>query len=399
LKYNNETLNWNLNEEKNIFENAYNNYFNNQTIELEEIEKVKKFMSTKKLIKKSTIFLNQKFPLMRKFSNSNKEIKTINFFKYQFELTNKDENLNKDLPSENETIKILPYFKVKPFNDKMGIITYDKHHFILPKPISLIKEKDSSFTIWFRFYNPVINTKKWHTLLQDETGLISLVCINDRGDRLGCFNKNGDFIDSGINLFDKNLQNQWIQIAIGLKSLGTSDSAKGEIKFYLNGKAVLNKVCIYKKDGNSVKENYSNKIVFPDNIQFIGNSRDYNEPFGVFCDLRIYKEFKEPENIKKLFEFDENEKKNLILDYVDVVKLLYEKVSNNSINYCLNTKTLNHEVLLFIVKFFNVLMNNSSCRGKFINFRLVMKIIEEGFSYDEREELKKELCKYLQILG
>jgi hypothetical protein len=44
-------------------------------------------------------------------------------------------------------------------------------------------------------------------------------------------------------------------------------------------------------------------------------------------------------------------------------------------------------------------MNNSSCRGKFINFRLVMKIIEEGFSYDEREELKKELCKYLQILG
>ena len=400
LKYNNETLNWNLNEEKNIFENAYNNYFNNQTIELEEIEKVKKFMSTK-LIKKTTNFLNQKFSLTRKFSNSNKEIKTINFFKYQFEFTNKDENLNKDLPSENETIKILPYFKVKPFNDKMGIITYDKHHFILPKPISLIKEKDSSFTIWFRFYNPVINTKKWHTLLQDETGLISLVCINDRGDRLGCFNKNGDFIDSGINLFDKNLQNQWIQIAIGLKSLGTSDgnSAKGEIKFYLNGKAVLNKVCIYKKDGNSVKENYSNKIVFPDNIQFIGNSRDYNEPFGVFCDLRIYKEFKEPENIKKLFEFDENEKKNLILDYVDVVKLLYEKVSNNSINYCLNTKTLNHEVLLFIVKFFNVLMNNSSCRGKFINFRLVMKIIEEGFSYDEREELKKELCKYLQILG
>jgi hypothetical protein len=119
----------------------------------------------------------------------------------------------------------------------------------------------------------------------------------------------------------------------------------------------------------------------------------------VFCDLRIYKELKEPENIKKLFEFDENEKKNLILDYVDVVKLLYEKVSNNSINYCLNTKTLNHEVLLFIVKFFNVLMNNSSYRGKFINFRLVMKIIEEGFSYDEREELKKELCKYLQILG
>jgi hypothetical protein len=148
-----------------------------------------------------------------------------------------------------------------------------------------------------------------------------------------------------------------------------------------------------------VKENYSNKCVFPDNIQFIGNSRDYNEPFGVFCDLRIYKEFKEPEIIKKLFEFDENEKKNLILDYVDIVKLLYEKVSNNSINYVLNTKTLNHEVLLFIVKFFNVLMNNSLYRGKFINFRLVMKIIEEGFSYDEREELKKELCKYLQILG
>ena len=402
LKYNNENLNWNLNEQRNIFENAYNNSFNNQSLAMDQLEKVKKFMSSKKLTKNSTLLLSQKFNSFRKISNNTiSDLKTIKNFKYRFELNNKDEELIENSTYENATIKILPYFKVKPFNDKMGIITYDKHHFILPKPISLIKEKDSSFTIWFRFYNPVINTKKWHTLLQDETGLISLVCINDKGDRLGCFNKNGDFIDSGINLLDKNLQNQWIQIAIGLKSLGTADgsTAKGEIKFYLNGMAVLNKVCIYKNDNNSVKENYSNKCVFPDNIQFIGNSRDYNEPFGVFCDLRIYKEFKEPEIIKKLFEFDENEKKNLILDYVDIVKLLYEKVSNNSINYVLNTKTLNHEVLLFIVKFFNVLMNNSLYRGKFINFRLVMKIIEEGFSYDEREELKKELCKYLQILG
>ena len=417
LKYNDENLNWNFNEEKaNIFENAYNNSFNNQSLTMKDIEKVKRFMSAKKMsFRNSSLFLNRRISALNRASNKNiNNSKTLNLLKSRFEFTKKnsffnnsninenDNNeLNENLNSQNARIKILPYFKVKPFNDKMGIITFDKHHFILPKPISLIKEKDSSFTIWFRFYNPVINTKKWHTLLQDETGLISLVCINDKGDRLGCFNKNGDFIDSGLNLSDKNLQNQWIQIAIGLKSLGTADgtSANGEIKFYLNGKAVLNKITIYKNENNNIKEYYSNKCVFPDNIQFIGNSRDYNEPFGVFCDLRIYKEFKESDSIKKLYEYDEIDKKNLILDYVDVIKLLYEKVSENSINYCLNTKTLNHEVLLFIVKFFNVLMNNSLYRGKFINFRLVMKIIEEGFSYNEREELKKELCKYLQILG
>ena len=409
LKYNNEILNWNNNEGKNIFENAYSSSFNNQPTSKKDMEEVKRIKSSKMSNLQNTLGLAQRSFTLNIGSNKNiRDSKILSMFKYRFDLHNSAKlNLNElvdndeDSDLQNGRIKILPYFKVKPYNDKMGIITYDKHHFILPKPILLTKEIDSSFTIWFRFYNPVINTKKWHTLLQDETGLISLVCINDKGDRLGCFTKNGDFIDSGINLFEKNLQNQWIQIAIGLKSLGTNErnSPNGEIKFYLNGKAVLNKTSVFKNEKKNIKEYPTNKCIFPNNIQFIGNSRDYNEPFGVFCDLRIYKEFKEAENIKKLYEYDEIDKKNLILDYVDVMKILYEKVSDNCINYCLNTKTLSHEVLIFIVKFFNVLMNDSSYRGKFLNFRLVMKIIEEGFNYNDREELKKELCKYLQILG
>ena len=52
----------------------------------------------------------------------------------------------------------------------------------------------------FFFYNPVVNTGKLHVLLQDENGVYPLIAIDASGSRIGCFDINGFFVDSGINL-------------------------------------------------------------------------------------------------------------------------------------------------------------------------------------------------------
>lgn len=341
--------------------------------------------------------------LTTKEKNSNKSTNNFNNYTYLDQNVTNMSYLNntktyKESTTEGRIIR-LPYMKVEPYNKTMGIITYSKHYFLLPRPIILSSEMDSSFTLWFRFYNPVIRTNKWHTLLQDRNGLISLIAINSTGSRLGCFANNGDFIDSGINLNDPALKNKWVQIAVVFRSLGVMEESQvtGDLKWYVDGKPINQRLHAFSIKNNKKISYMTNKVILPDNIQYIGNSRDYSEPFGVFCDIRIYKAYKEDEDIFNLYQLDEQKMKSKNVEF-DIQYILFNEVGEATVEYALENKHLSEEVLLFLIKFINNLMTNSEYRQKFVNFGFVMKLCEEGFEY-RKIEIKKELTKYLQIVA
>ena len=161
----------------------------------------------------------------------------------------------------------------------MGIVFYEEHSLVLPKRLNLGKY----YTIWFRMYNPVMRTKAFHVLLQDPSGLGGIIVIDNSCQRIGAFTKDGDFIDSGIDLSEPKYASKWLQVAMSYSQL----SENTKLHFYLNGE--------------EVKSYDKQKIILPNTLQYIGNSRDYNEPFGIVCDLRVYRKFFEAKQIKKLY--------------------------------------------------------------------------------------------------
>ena len=287
-------------------------------------------------------------------------------------------------------IIILPYRNIKPYEEKYGIIIYGPQQFVLPKPLELIQDKNNSFTIFFRFFNPVIKTNHWHTLLQNETGLISLIAIDPTGTKLGIFNKNGEFINSNLPINDDKYKNKWLEVALVFKSTSNdndNDIVKGEIEWYLSKPN--------KDKGKGFNyERVNNEVYINEKIMFIGNSRDYNEPFGIFCDLRIYRDYKYEDEILSLFE----EKINVEDDEEDIWKLFLNNSIDKIVDFILKTDFLSYEVIYFITKFFNNLMVSKNSRAKFLNFQIVMKLCDEGLSYTDKDELKKELSKYLKLL-
>ncbi len=140
---------------------------------------------------------------------------------------------------------------------------------ILPKRLDLSK----SFTITFFFYNPVPNTERYHTLLQDSTGIGGLIVIDTTRKKIGCFSVDGEFVDSGFDLGVDVYDQKWIFFALSYQKIGDST------KIYFNLDC--------KQENAKLEE----KIILPNHVQYIGNSRDYDEPFGAICDLRIYKNF------------------------------------------------------------------------------------------------------------
>lgn len=97
--------------------------------------------------------------------------------------------------SNQEEIIGLPFQKVSRYND-MGIITFSRHYLYVPKIINL----GSSYTIFFRFYYPLINTESEHVLLQDITGKGALIAFTRDRKRLISYTKDGKIVDSFIDL-------------------------------------------------------------------------------------------------------------------------------------------------------------------------------------------------------
>ena len=165
--------------------------------------------------------------------------------------------------TEDKQIKQLPVNGVQPYNKSMGILTFDKHFIFLPQPIVLTNDNDSSYTIWFRFYNPVPSSAKWHTLLQDSTGLISLVAVDSSMKRIGSFLSNGDFVDSGIDLSKHSLRHKWLQVAVVFKSFGHEGQSNviGELKWFLNGEAVKEEMQVVHYVRGKARRYHANKYI------------------------------------------------------------------------------------------------------------------------------------------
>lgn len=139
----------------------------------------------------------------------------------------------------------------------------------MPKSLKIEK----AFTISVRIFNPCPRNLNFHTLLQSTSGLGGLFVIDSESNSLGCFTENGKWIDSGINLNSNALRYKWLNVLMSY----SSSLNHSKLNFYL--------------DGELVKSYHKEKILFPNNIQYIGNCKDLVEPFGAFCDLRVYPYF------------------------------------------------------------------------------------------------------------
>jgi hypothetical protein len=285
--------------------------------------------------------------------------------------------------TEKERIIFPPYLKVKSFADKMGVIFFGEHSLIIPKDLDL----GNNFTIWFRFFNPVINTRNWHVLLQPPNGEGGLIVIDSSRRILGCFTEEGEFIESGIDLSHPDLSKKWIQVSMCYSSKKEGDQKKNanknessKLEWYVN---------------SNLANVYDKKINLPKVIKFVGNSKDFTQPFGVFCDVRIYKNFFTENQIKYIYIGEENRKaeKN---DY-DLLYYIYHKASDVIIGNFYNSCDLSEETFYFTLKFFNNIMANRSHRSKFINYNLIMKV--KDFFSSKKMEGKKEVAKFLMTIS
>ena len=295
--------------------------------------------------------------------------------KYKHELVEKDE------------IILLPYNKVKSFSDKMGIIMSSKHTLLIPKKLELPK----SFTIFFRFYFPLINTNEYHVLLQDGKGAGGLIVITNDRRRLGSFSTKGEFINSGINLEDLNLEKHcWVNAAISY----SENNNFSKIDYFFEG----NLVKTYEK------ENYK----LPRNIVYIGNGSDYNQPFGVFCDLRIYSCALNLEDYRRILKIGDNSLRNHERTESSFMSYIYhkiiDKIIENFLNpfiqgtvVCLTEFENSDESFYFFIKIINCLMVIKENRSKFIQYPLILKIME--FYSSRSVEIKKDISKFLNTFS
>ena len=174
--------------------------------------------------------------------------------------------------------------QIPALKNKKGAIFYDEHVIVLPKRLELTK----NFTVTFHFYNPVPNTEKYHTLLQDSTGIGGLIVIDSSRRKIGSFTVDGKFIDSGFDLGNEEFNQKWLFFTFSYEKIDEST------KVYFN------------LDTKKEKIITEEKILIPSHIQYVGNSRDYDEPFGAICDVRIHKHFFSNNEILE-FPFDNRE--------------------------------------------------------------------------------------------
>jgi hypothetical protein len=315
-----------------------------------------------------------------KLDNSKKvHVDYANFSDVILVYKDKDTIWNEEGSDLRKRLIFTPHMKVKAYADKMGVIFYDDHVLVLPNPLRLGNE----FTIWFRFFNPVINNNQnWHVLLQDTSGIGSLICIDPTKRKLGLFDSEGNFEDSGIELDRVDLHLKWLQVCLSYKSkIDPKDKCEYiYIEWFLNGKPVL------KSD---------KKVAIPKNIQYIGNSRDFSEPFGVFCDLRVYRTCLDREYIDILYKLDETGRK--AKNDTDLINTVFQSTADHVIEKLIVTEDCSEESFYFTIKFINNLLAMRGNRSKFINYNFIMRV--NKFLKSSKAEIKKDVCKFLQTLS
>lgn len=313
-------------------------------------------------------------------------------------------NGDKNATDNKDDIICLPFHKVKAFNG-MGIIISRSNCLLIPKILNLGK----NFTIFFRFNNPIIDTDSEHVLLQDCTGTIPLVAITQDRKNLVAYSKTGEMIDSGINL---EKSQGWVHAAISY----SENSNYKKITFFFQNMQMNT----YEKEG----------FALPDNIAFIGNSKDYKNPFGAFCDLRIYSTTLDLNGYRQIAKINEENKQHKInvnlnknkTDNIYNINNNKDNISQNvsfmpRINNYLMPKILNNfldvnakgnplkcndfdnteESFYFFIKVINALLVEKDYRISYIKYELIFKIME--FLCSKSVEIKKDIAKFLNIIA
>lgn len=309
---------------------------------------------------------------------------------------------------EKGLIIYTPYKRVDSFENKYGTIFYSNQALIIPNTLYL----GEKFTFCFRFFNPVINTGKFHTILADENGLTFIGVTQDRT-RLGLFTLNGEWIDSGIDLEDLEYENEWLQVVItfsrGDSTLSLEDPSEPQICFYL--------------ESNIVGEPFIGKNYdLSRTARYIGNSKKLDEPFGIFCDLRIYDNIYEESFVNDLYPTHSK----FLISY-----FFPKKIVNSLISNFLNSIDTTQETFYYTIQLFNNLLSEASYRKNksktyfkvvenselnFNNHAVITKILNHfsyigggfGVGFDGnipnvsekyKLEMKKEISKFLKSIN
>ena len=306
-------------------------------------------------------------------------------------LQEKVQNLGEKNAAENkDEIINLPFQKVKAFND-MGIIMFTTHHLFIPKVLHLGK----TYTIFFRFYYPIIDTDSEHVLLQDCTGTVPLVAVSRDRKNLICYSKTGEAIDSGVNLEQRNLQG-WLHAGISY----SENSNHRKITFFFQN-AQMNS---FEKEG----------FQLPDNFAYIGNSKDFTNPFGVFCDLRIYSTAVDINGYRQIAKIGHDEKHNNRNNFLEgsgyvsfLVKInnsIMPKIIKNFLEVNVSGSPLKcndfdytEESFYFFIKVLNALLIDKDNRNSYIKYELIFKIME--FLCAKSVEIKKDIAKFLNTIA
>lgn len=162
-------------------------------------------------------------------------------------------------------------------------------------------------------------------------------------------------------------------------------------------------------------ENYK----LPENIAYIGNSKEFINPFGAFCDLRIYPNYMDLEGYRHLLSNIDGMSTNINntnfrnthkiyikqnIPYVANINLVTQKfleffqspsAKGNPIN-C-NDYDNTEESFYFLIKLLNGLLIYKDCRNIYINYDLIFKMM--GFLCSKSSEIKKDISKFLNTIS
>lgn len=260
----------------------------------------------------------------------------------------------------------LPHKKMLPYKDSIGVYFHSDHSLVIPSELNL----GSSYTILFKFYNPIPYTKNFSVFLQDKTGLGGIILADRYKTTLGSFTIDGIWINSGINLTDNLLLNRWVSFAMSYSEFDN----QSKLCYYLNGELV--------------KKYEEKKFFLSTNIKTIGNSADLEEPFGVWADLRIYNSYKEPNDIYKLFKNEELEEEEF-----EISNYAFDITSDKIINNFLKSDDLNEESFRQFIKLLNNFVNKQFQLNRLSKLELILKCLD--FIDSNRYEIKKDVVKFI----
>lgn len=320
----------------------------------------------KEIDNKSTIMSKSECIVDKEYNYKNEKIENYKEF---YEYLSKTNNYYDYFP---EMVIKLPFKKIMAYKDEKGVIFHSTHSIMFKNNLELGK----NFTISIRFYNPFPDTGNFHTLLQNNEGFGGIIVVDKNSERIGCFTEDGIWIDLGINLKSTLSLNKWNYLAITYSEFNESTN----LNVYHNGLFV--------------KQFSKERLKLPNNIAYIGNSKDFTEPFGIWSDLKIFNIVLTKEGIDEDFNSNKLEEVNYFTNFNE--KTFF--ILSNQLNYITTHSDRLKENTLSKVKLINSYLNSYSGIKHFGKINFLIKIVSLLVN-NEDEEIINEVSKFIYNLS